>query len=95
MKPIALYPTTAHGESGDPDRVLILADDVTLYLGQYGDLIAERPTLSGQVVASPCELDRLVTEDGRIVDGAWGHTRKLKPGEEYTTADDIAAHLEE
>ncbi len=85
-----------HGETGESDRVLILAADVTLYLGQFRDLIAERRARSFDQTRNPtvtCELDRLISATGTILDRTWGHTRRHKPGEVVTTADDLRFSL--
>jgi len=80
------------GESGQPDRVLVLADDVTLFVGQFGDLIASRPARSFDQTRNPTvtyELDRLISATGTIIDGTWGQTRRREPGDIVTTADDL------
>lgn len=81
------------GESGEPDRVLVLADDVMLYVSVLDDLIADRPRRSGALVVGPIELSNLITLQGTIIDATWGHTRVLTPGEDYTTAADLLATL--
>lgn len=81
-----------HGETGASDRVLILAADVTLYVGQFGDLIAERPTRSFDQTRNPtvtCELAHLISETGTIMDRTWGSTRRRQPGDIVTTVEDL------
>lgn len=76
------------GEQGDPDRVLILADGVTIYRTIYDQIGF---ALDGETALLDTEI---VDQHGHILNAAFGTTRPRQDGEPVADLTEIVASLD-